>query len=46
VGENLQWWLKKNPSWFTDYTKSTIPDWAVEDEVMLNRLRSKEVEEI
>jgi len=46
VGKNLQRWIDEEPVWFTDYRKSTIPDWAVEDKALLKRLRSKKVEDI
>ena len=40
VGENLQRWINEKPKWFTDYRKSTIKDWAVEDNALLKKLRS------
>jgi hypothetical protein len=43
VGENLQQWIDEKPVWFTDYNKSIIPEWCVDDKAPLKRLRSKKV---
>ena len=46
VGEHLQQWIDEKPVWFTNYRKSTIPDWCVDDKTLLKKLRAKEVNEI
>ena len=39
-------WLEEEPPWLTDYLRSLIPEWAVDDKALLLRIRNKNVEEI
>eukprot|EP00518_Triparma_eleuthera_P020772 CAMPEP_0197549932 /NCGR_PEP_ID=MMETSP1320-20131121/3695_1 /TAXON_ID=91990 /ORGANISM="Bolidomonas sp., Strain RCC2347" /LENGTH=479 /DNA_ID=CAMNT_0043110229 /DNA_START=103 /DNA_END=1542 /DNA_ORIENTATION=+ len=39
-------WLEEEPSWLTDYHRSLIPAWAVDDKALLSRIRNKNVETI
>jgi len=43
VGEHFQQWIDEKPESFTDYNKSIIPEWCVDDKAPLKRLRSKKV---
>ena len=54
IGDDVKEWcsetlpelVKTKPEWFTDYAKSTIPDWAVEDNKLLTKLRNRRVLEL
>lgn len=43
LNASLPSWLEEQPLWLTDYVKSHIPDWAVDDKRMLANLRNDEV---
>ena len=39
-------WLEEEPPWLTDYHRSLIPEWAVDNKALLSRIRNKNVEVI
>ena len=39
-------WLESSPLWFDDFAKSLIPDWIVEDKMILKKLRNNNNVEI
>ena len=39
-------WLEEQPPWLTDYNRSLIPEWAVDDKALLSRIRNENVEEM
>mmetsp|Transcript_15445 Transcript_15445/g.30798 ORF Transcript_15445/g.30798 Transcript_15445/m.30798 type:complete len:493 (+) Transcript_15445:35-1513(+) len=44
--ERLPSWLESQPAWLTDYNRSLVPDWVVEDKSLLPIIRSKKVLEL
>ena len=42
--EKLSTWLESSPPWLTDYNRSLIPEWAIDDKSLLSRIRNKAVE--
>ena len=39
-------WLEEQPPWLTDYNRSLIPEWAVDDKALLSKIRNAKVEEL
>ncbi|GMH72353.1 hypothetical protein TrST_g13245 [Triparma strigata] len=46
LNENVTSWLDSKADFFTDFRKSQIPTWAIDDPVVLNRIRNKKVREM
>ena len=46
LGEAIPSWIEEQPAWFTDYKKSTIPDWALADKFVLRKIRNRKVEKM
>jgi len=46
LATRLPVWLEEEPPWLTDYHRSLIPEWAVDDKALLSRIRNKNVEVI
>ena len=42
--ERLPSWLEEEPTWFSAYKRSLIPDWAIDDKSLLSRIRNDAVE--
>ena len=42
--EKLPGWLEEQPPFLTDYNKSVIPEWAVDNKALLSRIRNENVE--
>ena len=46
LASRLPIWLEEEPRWLTDYNRSLIPEWAVDDKALLARIRNENVEEL
>ncbi len=46
LASSLPAWLEEQPPWLTDYNRSLIPEWAVDDKALLSRIRNENVKVI
>mmetsp|Transcript_31169 Transcript_31169/g.61756 ORF Transcript_31169/g.61756 Transcript_31169/m.61756 type:complete len:492 (+) Transcript_31169:103-1578(+) len=46
LASSLPAYLEEEPPWLTDYHRSIIPEWAVDDKALLSRIRNENVEEL
>ena len=46
LATRLRVWLKEKPRWLTDYNRSLIPEWAVDNKALLSKIRNENVEEL